>query len=177
MILGQLQEMVDRMKQARLAYEGELEIAPEGRLVSAKKYKDHYAFYVEKVEQGKRVRKGITKQPRLVEALARKEFLRKVIPALDRNIALLQKTIDKYEPCQPQEIIESLSSAYGNVPEHCFLTPLLTWSISRLTWKKSSASKPIGLGDDSRMRPAIICLRGARSLHLAASACARKPKS
>ena len=123
MILDQLQEMVDRMKQARLAYEGELEIAPEGRLVSAKKYKDHYAFYMERVEQGKRVRKGITKQPRLVEALARKEFLRKVIPALDRNIALLQKTIDKYEPCQPQEIIESLSTAYGNVPEHCFFNP------------------------------------------------------
>ena len=86
---------------------------------------------MERVEQGKRVRKGITKQPRLVEALARKEFLRKVIPALDRNIALLQKTIDKYEPCQPQEIIQSLSSAYVNVPERCFFNPSVDLSIFR----------------------------------------------
>ncbi|MBQ3370660.1 MAG: hypothetical protein IJG48_06520 [Mogibacterium sp.] len=69
---------------------------------------------------GKRVRKGINRNPGLIKALAKKEFDTKAYEILSNNTVAIREAIDKLIPFDPDRILDSMTNAYKLLPDEYF---------------------------------------------------------
>lgn len=77
-------------------------------------------FYRANRENGKRIRKSLSKDPDAIRALARKEYLRIVIPALKNNVDVLDTSIANLKNLDFESIMSQMSGSYRRLPEECF---------------------------------------------------------
>ena len=97
----------------------ELEQSPEGSLIH--QIKDgHLQFLHSFSEGGKRKRRGINKDPKLIRALARKEFDKKALEVLSHNINAISEAMSLQIPFDPDQILQSMTKAYALLPEEYF---------------------------------------------------------
>lgn len=124
MILQQLESALAQLREAYARYEFELSEMPEGKLVHVKA-PDGERYYVD-IRDGKRTtRRGITRQPALVAALARKEYLRRALPVIEHDVRTLERAVQRYRPFDPEEVVKNLSTAYRDLPLDAFYNPLV----------------------------------------------------
>ena len=100
-------------------YSKQLENSPPGSLLWQKnKGKDQLLHSYRR--DGARVREVITKKEDLQKALAQKEFARKAVTILNRNVDVLRNAINSITPFDPDEILESMTKGYSRLPEEYF---------------------------------------------------------
>lgn len=124
MILQQLESALAQLREAYACYEFELSEMPEGKLVHVKSPEGE-RYYVDVRDGERTTRRGITRQPDLVAALARKEYLRKSLPIIEHDMRTLERAVQRYRPFEPEEVVKSLSTAYRDLPLDAFYDPLV----------------------------------------------------
>ncbi len=102
----------------------ELSKLPPGQLSMRKSEgKNCYVQVIPANADGKRVRRGITKDKVMVQELARKKYLQKSLQFLENNIPLLEKLVAIHKAPTAENIIEALSAtrAQLQLTEESFL--------------------------------------------------------
>lgn len=88
----------------------ELKSLPPGQLTMRRSGgKNCYVQQFPADAHGKRLRRGITKDKEIIQALARKKYLQKSLRLLEFNIPALEKLVAVHKAPIPQNIIEMLS--------------------------------------------------------------------
>lgn len=123
MIVEEIESILQRLREARDRYAFELEGMPEGRLVRSQG-KDADRYYVARKEDGVYVRRGISRDKRLVETLARKEYLVKAVRIIEDDIRVMERAAQRYRPFDPQAVVGSLSATFRGLPREAFYDPL-----------------------------------------------------
>lgn len=118
-------------KKMKREYTKELSKLPPGQLSirSLKKEASKSINYVQlfpanEESHGKQLRKGITNNPKMIQALARKKYLQQALAILDKNIPPLERLVKIHKAPIADQIIRSLPGAYQNLPEQVFLPKL-----------------------------------------------------
>ncbi len=117
-----LEEMVDILISNKQKYTEEFRELPEGTLQYVED-KQRTQFYRAISDVKRKKRMGINKQPELINQLARKEFLRRLLKEMDANINALQYAIGHYRDIDPTAIIRSMTRAYRRLPGELFFRP------------------------------------------------------
>ena len=95
---------------------------PEGSLLCQENHgKNQFLHYTEK--DGKKHRKVITKDIDLQKALAQKEFARRSLEILNKDIEILRQAINSIQPFDPNEILKSMGNGYQKLPTDYFFNP------------------------------------------------------
>lgn len=124
MILQQLESALAQLREAHARYEFELGEMPAGKLVHVKAPEGE-RYYVD-VRDGERTkRQGITRQPDLVAALARKEYLRRALTVIEHDVRTVERAVRRYKRFDPEEVVQGLSTAYRDLPLDAFYNPLV----------------------------------------------------
>lgn len=100
----------------------ELAASPEGRLYQVREGKNTTYKRVLTNPDGKRIRLSMTKNPQLVMALARKEYLKAEIDILSKDIKLIQDILTKYRAPAPSTVLASLPRRFQSLPEEWFFS-------------------------------------------------------
>lgn len=131
MIQEQLKEAIKQTEETLACYRFELEQSASGKLYCITR-NGRLICYQQMEVDGKTVRKGITKNTELVQELARKEYLKKVIPSLEGNLLVLRRALQRYKPCLLQEVIAELTACYKRLPESYFFNPQVDYLVLTL---------------------------------------------
>ena len=97
----------------------ELKTMPEGRLL-VNQNKGVMLFQNAILQNGKYIRKGITRNKELVHKLARKEFLSSEWAVVEKNSKYLKHALDHTKDIDPEDIIASMRKAYQLLPPEYF---------------------------------------------------------
>ena len=73
--------------------------------------------------KGQRQRTIITKDVDLQKALAQKEFARRSLEILNKDIEVLRQAINSIQPFDPNEILKSMGNGYQKLPTDYFFNP------------------------------------------------------
>lgn len=169
MIKEQLETSLLKIEEIQALYEKELRAAPPGRLLVSKSH-DTIRYYQSLHENEKYVKRGIGKQPELIQRLARKIFLEKALTALKANAAALRRVLKSYRPFDPKHVASSLSASLQFLPEEYFHQPLIDQALvqldqstqqriqSHLEWGKADFSQSTHLVEAR----AVITSKGER---------------
>ena len=116
----------DKLKEILTLYETlkdlfkfELDSSPEGRLI-CQNNGGNTQFLQLTNENGKRIRRGINKDTKMIKALARKEFNTKAFEILSNNISAIRDAVDRQILFDPEKILQSMTKAYALLPEEYF---------------------------------------------------------
>ena len=115
-----LKDFVQFHKDLRQNYTKQLKRLPRGS-ITGRKYKDTYQYYHLLNANGTYTRRGIGKNDHLKGQLARKEYLKRVLPILDKNIKVLEHAYKQYQPIKPDSIIGKMSNVYQSLPQQYFI--------------------------------------------------------
>lgn len=99
--------------------EKELQGLPPGSLCF-KKTGSNPRPYQQVYADGKRIQKSIGGQRELVELLARKHIIRRMLPVLRSNVKALSTCIAQYRPWAPDALIAALPPSYQGIRQRCF---------------------------------------------------------
>ena len=114
-----LEEILTYYENIYKMYSKQLENSPPGSLLWQKnKGKDQLLHSYRR--DGARVREVITKKEDLQKALAQKEFARKAVMILNRNVDVLRNAINSITPFNPDDILKSMTKGYSSLPEEYF---------------------------------------------------------
>ena len=97
----------------------ELKTMPEGRLL-VNQNKGVMLFQNAILQNGKYIRKGITRNKELVHKLARKEVLSSEWSVVEKNSKYLKHALDHTKDIDPKDIIASMRKAYQLLPPEYF---------------------------------------------------------
>lgn len=111
-IMQQLMDQRDSFLMERNAY-------PEGTMYR-QVGKNGVRYYQAYKENGKIVRKGITRKPEMIRRLARKQYIEKSIEILDYDIDLLSRTIENFKCTDPEKVIASMKRSYAELHHEYF---------------------------------------------------------
>lgn len=93
---------------------------PEGKLLNIER--DGFVRYVHAYyDEGKYVRKGISKNVDLIRKLARKQYLLLMSEALENEARLIKAFSESYTEISSEDIMACLPVAYQDLPEEFFL--------------------------------------------------------
>lgn len=92
---------------------------PEGHLIAAKRTGKYNYFQVVK-QNGEYIRRGITKDSILIEALCRKKYMEERLSAATHNIKILEAAAKRLLSVECSDIIEKLPTAYKTLPKEYF---------------------------------------------------------
>lgn len=95
-------------------------IAKDENLSCCRNHGSYVYYRARRDKSGKYVRKSLTKDQAILNALARKEYLRAAINALKHNINVLETASGDYKDLDLESLIPGMQSAYRNLPEECF---------------------------------------------------------
>ncbi len=104
----------------------ELQSLPEGSLLCSRRKNKCY-YYQCLMPRGfrkKEKRVGITENPQMIQALARKKLILKKLDLLHKNISCLEAAIDRYIPVDERALISQMKGAYTTLHPDMF-TPLI----------------------------------------------------
>lgn len=79
-------------------------------------------FYRAYREKGRRIRKSLSKDPDAIRVLARKEYLRVVIPALKNNVEIFDTSCAGLKDLGFETIMSQMSGSYRKLPEEAFFS-------------------------------------------------------
>jgi len=113
------EEILTLYEDLRDRYKTELDHSPEGSLLYQTKG-DHVQFLHSFIQNGKRERQGINRKPELIKALAKKEFDTRAYRILSNNVDAIREAISRQIPFDPAQILQSMTKAYGLLPEEYF---------------------------------------------------------
>lgn len=134
----QLQETLLYYQDLLRIYQAFLQNAPEGRLICQRTGdKDQY-YHVTGSGDG-RIRQGINKHPDMQKRLAQKEFAKKAVRVLERNVHVLSGALQRLSPFDPDEILRSVGKGYARLPEEYF-------------FNREKLSVSLHLSDEEQMR-------------------------
>ena len=106
--------------QAQLdSYKNELAQSVDGHLVASSTKGRKYYFQCP--DSGTYAKKSLNNRPEMVQTLARKEFLKRSIDAISKNIRLLENVEKRYEDEQLDALRATMSRAYRDLPAEFFL--------------------------------------------------------
>jgi hypothetical protein len=115
----QLLETLTKYENLRDIYKVELEHCPDGSLLH--QMDNNKPQFLRSVNiNGKRVRRGINRNPGLIKALAKKEFDTKAYEILSNNTVAIREAIEKLVPFDPDRILDSMTNAYKLLPDEYF---------------------------------------------------------
>lgn len=98
---------------------------PPGQLsIRAANGKVNYMQLLPAEPGSKRIRRGITKNPQLVQELARKKYLQKSLELLQKNIPALEKLVAVHKAPTTANIIELMPKFYKELQTELFLPEL-----------------------------------------------------
>ena len=92
---------------------------PDGKLLHTKRGNKINYFLLEK-DAPKRKKKGITTNIELIRKLARKEYLRRAIGIVSRNVSALHRLKKQYGNVVPDDIVAAMPAAYQTLPKAYF---------------------------------------------------------
>lgn len=73
-----------------------------------------------KNEDGRMLRKGVTKDTEFVRKMARKAYLKKALGIVERDIEVMERAVRCFVPVSPEDILNSIPSAYRDLPAEYF---------------------------------------------------------
>lgn len=95
---------------------------PEGYLsVRREKGRIQYVQIFSDPETGMAIRKGITREPEMIRALARKKFLQQSLAQLERNISALETLLKVHQAPTPNNILKQLPASLRGLSPDLFL--------------------------------------------------------
>ncbi|MBQ3292403.1 MAG: hypothetical protein IJH43_08520 [Mogibacterium sp.] len=100
-------------------YKKELEDLPAGKLYNQVNHNTNQLI-LSLNENGKRIRKTVTHDEKMLRALAKKEFAKNAIKVLNHNLEALTTLKQTYEPFDPDKILMQMTNAYNLLPEEYF---------------------------------------------------------
>ncbi len=131
--------IAQKLKNGRI----ELRKLPEGRLRIVKKG-HYYSYQLHLIKDGKRIRRGIAANPRLIAQLARKEYLLEENRRLEEDLTQIRKTFRLLNGTEPEKILKTMPSHYENI------------SSGLLVGRSGIAVNPV---EDPSMPPKQVTLR------------------
>lgn len=122
MILRQnLEAMLTKLEQEHNFVTVELTKCPKGQLMKSEG-KDFIRYFQVVRENGKRIRKGIGKQPDIIAALARKKYLETQLHMIEIDMAVIQKALQQFTDITANRILQALPGSYQSLPQEYFFT-------------------------------------------------------
>ena len=121
-----INDMLSDIKLLLIRNNRELQSLPEGTLLCSRR-KNKYYYYQYLMPRGfrkKEKRLGITENPQMIHALARKKLILRKLDLLQRNISCLEAAINNYEPVDERALISQMKGAYATLHPDMF-TPLI----------------------------------------------------
>ena len=124
-----LLNLLNEYKMMKERQQKELKSLPAGKLVIRKeKGKMNFVHYLTEKESGAgKIRRGITKQPEMIRALARKQYLQESLSLLQKNIPALESLLKKHLEPTPDNLLKKLPKSWQQLPAGLFS--------SRKSWK------------------------------------------
>lgn len=116
----EIKGMLAYYEKLRDMYNMELAELPPGHL-SCVKRGGRSNFFGVTTKDGKRIRKGITKDEHQIKLLARKEYIVRVLPLIERNIGALKQASNQIRPIDPRQIASDIPTQIGDLPKEYFL--------------------------------------------------------
>lgn len=114
-----LEEAMTYYQELTQKYMGDLNNSPAGSLLAQRCYgKDQFLHSF--TENGKRIRRGITKDQGMLRALAKKEFARRSLEIIEHNLETINEAAKELIPFDPDAILDSMRAAYTKLPEDYF---------------------------------------------------------
>ncbi len=110
--LYEIKILLSKLKELRRRVSRELLYAPKGNLM-IQKDRGYYAFRQDLTENGKRIQKGIGKDPDLIDRLAHKAFNVELKRRLDVNIGLIERALTGSLSLESRDIIEALPESFS----------------------------------------------------------------
>ena len=116
----ELEKIVRNLKETADNYINELDNCPSGSLLNNKcrGVPRYYHSYYDKNGNWKRI--YLSPNDSMIETLARKEYLKQTIPAIQKNIKLLDGVLARYASLDPVDIIQMTRRAYRLLPDQSF---------------------------------------------------------
>ena len=121
-IRNELEKVVTNLRKLEEKYINEMSASPPGSLLnnySLGKSRYYHSYYK---SDGSRRRIHLPPGDPMIGVLARKEYLRLSIPAIKKNIKLLEGVLAHYASLDPADIINSARRAYRLLPDQSFFT-------------------------------------------------------
>lgn len=100
-------------------YNIQLRNCPDGNLIAHKRDGKYNYFQVTR-QDGEYIRRGITTNKKLIQALCRKKYMEARLEAASHNIKILEKAADSLLSVEYDEIMKSLPAAYRTLPWEYF---------------------------------------------------------
>lgn len=120
MIIDAISYLLDQLKEYQQCCQVELDDMPEGSLTCSHGKDGFIRYYHDIRDEDGRGRNGISRDILLRNQLARKAYLTKLVKALDRDIAELERLSKRWTSCRPEDIISQLPKAYRDLPTEAF---------------------------------------------------------
>lgn len=140
MFINTISTWLDQLKTYRQSCHEELCDLPEGNLTCYHCKDGHLRYSLDTYDgYGKRHCQGVSKNIPVRNQLARKGYLTKLIKALDKDIAELERLSKRWVSCRPEDVISQLPKAYRDLPTEAF-------------FDQQKAQLPKGLANDLRKR-------------------------
>ena len=121
-IRNELEIVVTNLRKLEEKYTTELSMTPSGSLLNNCNHGKacyYHSFYT---SNGARKRIHLPLGDPMIEVLARKEYLKISLPAIQKNIKLLEGALARYASLDPQDIIQMARRAYRLLPDQSFFT-------------------------------------------------------
>lgn len=115
----QLAQSVHDLKLLKKKYTHEYGTCLPGTLVRCTNREKQY-YYHRTNDNGKILRKSIEESTATIKALARKEFLKRAIEAIDKDLKLLEKANSGFEDIDIDRLKALMSNAYKSLPNEYF---------------------------------------------------------
>lgn len=122
MILRQdLEKMLTEIEKKQKSVNMQLNKCPAGHLMQTKR--GEQTAYMQIMKQNdKRIRRAITRQPEIVEGLARKKYLETELLVLEENRLVIQKALARVSDITAGAILSGLPKSYAKIPQDYFFS-------------------------------------------------------
>lgn len=125
--INNLEKMLDELKHLKSEYDKELSHSPQGslhrivRTTEADKGVIVTYIWAVKTEEGKILRRGVTKDTVFIRRMARKAYLKKALRIIERDIEVVERAVRRFRPLSSNDIMDNITSPYRGLPAEYFL--------------------------------------------------------
>ncbi len=135
MNIQELERILTKLQKEEVFVNREIKQCPDGKLMQSRSGETTVYFQV-MMEDGKRVRRSITRKPGMIQGLARKKYLEIQQERIQQNILTIQKALTAYADMSTDTILQQAMDAYNGLPAECFLTSAAEDGYATMPMKK-----------------------------------------
>ena len=114
-IQEELKDALEKLTRMKRDFQKSLSELPEGSLTMRKNKSSCY-FYHSFRRNGKKINRYLNQRipadASLISQLTRRQFIKKSLPILNKNIAVLERALENLLPFEPEQVMKTLSCAY-----------------------------------------------------------------